>query len=64
MRNTELISHHQLEEFGTGRKETPRVRPPPRIALASIHLGLVIPVPPGRTLSHNDWPKTTQKLIP
>ena len=27
----ELISHHQQEEFGKGPKETPRVRPPPRI---------------------------------
>ena len=35
----ELISHHQPEEFRKGRKETPRVRPLPRIPLASIHLG-------------------------
>ena len=35
----ELISHHQPEEFGRGQKETPRVRPLPRIPLASIHLG-------------------------
>ena len=34
----ELICHHQLEEFGKGQKETPHVRPPPRI-LAGIHLG-------------------------
>ena len=38
-KNTELISHHQQEEFGKGQKETPRVRPLPRIPLASIHLG-------------------------
>jgi len=25
VRNTELISHHQLEEFGKGQKETPHV---------------------------------------
>ena len=32
-------SHHQLEEFGKGRKETPHVRPLPRVLLTSIHLG-------------------------
>ena len=35
----ELISHHQLEEFGKGQKETSQVRPPPRILLSGIHLG-------------------------
>ena len=64
VRNTELISHHQLKEFGKGQKETPRVHPPPRILFASIYLGWVMRVPPGRTLSQNDWPKTTRKLIP
>ena len=44
-----LISHHQPEEFGKGRKETPRVRPLPRIPLASIHLGLAMCAPPGNT---------------
>ena len=39
IRNTELISHHQPEEFGKGLKETLRVRPLPRIPLANIHLG-------------------------
>ena len=39
VRNTELISHHQLEEFRKGQKETPPVRPPPRILLAGIHVG-------------------------
>ena len=34
-----LISHHQPEDFGKGQKETPRVRPPPRILLAGVHLG-------------------------
>ena len=29
-----------------------------------IHLGWAIHMPPGRTLSQNDWPKTTQKQIP
>ena len=47
----ELISHHQLEEFGEGRKETPRVHPLPRIPLASIHLGSAMRVPPGKTLN-------------
>ena len=37
----------------------PGVRPPPRILLAGIHLGWA----QGRTLSQNDWPKTTWKLI-
>ena len=36
MRNTELISHHQLEEFGKGQKETSGVRSLPRIPLANI----------------------------
>ena len=41
MRNTELISHHQLEEFKKGQKVMPRVQnqPPPRILRAGIHLG-------------------------
>ena len=60
----ELISPHQLEELGKGRKETPRVHPLPRVPLASIHLGSAMCVPPGKTLNWNDWPKTTRKLIP
>ena len=35
MRNTELISHHQPEEFGKGKKETPHVQPPLRILLVA-----------------------------
>ena len=34
-----LLSNHQPEEFGKGRKETPRVCLLPRIPLTSIHLG-------------------------
>ena len=49
VRNMELISHHQLEEFGKSLKETPRVHPLPRIPLASIHLGWARRVPPGKT---------------
>ena len=49
VRNTELISLHQLEEFGKGQNETPHVRPPPRILLSSIHLGWTRRAPPGRT---------------
>ena len=45
----ELISHHQPEEFGKSLKETLRVRPFPRIPLASIHLGWVMWAPPGKT---------------
>ena len=63
-RNTELISLHQLEEFGKGQKETPCFRPHPRILLSDIHLGWTRRAPPGRTLSQNDWLKTIQKLIP
>ena len=48
-----LVSHHQPEEFRKGQKETPCIWPPPRILLASIHLGWAMHVPPGRTLS--DW---------
>ena len=49
----------QLEDFRKGQKEMPGVRPPPRILLAGIHLGWA----QGRTLSQNNWPKTTWKLI-
>ena len=58
------ISHRPPEAFGKGQKETPRVRPPPRILLSGVHLGWRRQAPPGRTLSQNDWPKTTRKLIP
>ena len=34
----ELISPHQPQEFGKGQKETPHVRPPPRI-LSGLHVG-------------------------
>ena len=51
VRNTELISHHQPEEWGKGQKETPHVWPPPRILLAGLHLGWTRPSPPERTLS-------------
>ena len=64
VRNMELISHHQLGEFRKGQKVTPLVQPPPRILLAGIHLGWTKRAPPGRTLSQNDWLKTTRKLIP
>ena len=64
VRNTELISHHQPKEFRKGQKETPHVRPPPRILLAGIHLDWTRCAPPGRTLSQNDWLKTTRKLTP
>ena len=49
IRNRELISHHQPEEFWKGQKETPRVHPLPRIPLASIHLGWAMHAPPGKT---------------
>ena len=45
----ELISHHQLEEFRKGQKETACVHPLPRIPLASIHLGWTMRAPPGKT---------------
>ena len=63
VRNTEVINHHQPEEFRKGQKVTPRVQPPPRI-LAGIHLGWTMSVPPERTPSQNDWSETTRKLIP
>ena len=50
VRNMELISHHQQEEFTKGQKETPYVWPPPRILLTSIRLGWAMCAPPGRTL--------------
>ena len=55
LRNTELTSLHQPEEFGKVQKETPSVRPPPRIHLFGIHLGWTRHAPPGRTVSQNDW---------
>ena len=64
VRNMELISHHQMDEFGKGQKEPPHIQPPPRILLSGIHLGWTRHTRPGRTLSQNDWLKTTQKLIP
>ena len=63
VRNMELINH-QPEELGKGQKETPHVRPPPRILLPGIHVDWTRHAPPGRTLSQNDWLKTTHKLIP
>ena len=60
----QLISHHQPEEFGKGQKETPHVRSSFRILLPDIHLGWATCTPPGRTLSQNNWPKTTWKVIP
>ena len=39
VRNMELTSHHQLQEFWKGQKELPPVPPPPRVLLAGIQLG-------------------------
>ena len=36
----------------------------PRMLLAGIHLGWAMRTQPGRTLSQNDWPETTQEIIP
>ena len=36
----------------------------PRILLIRIHLGWVLRVPTGRTLSQEDWPEATWKLTP
>ena len=51
VRNVELTSYHQGEEFGKGQKErrdsSPCVLPPPRILLAGIHLGWAMCVPEG-----------------
>ena len=64
VRNTELVSYHQPEEFGKGQKEMPCVLPPPRILLTDFLLGWVMCVPPGWTLDQSDWLETTQKLTP
>ena len=64
VRNTELTSHHQQEEFRKGQKETSCVLPPPRILLAGTHLVWAVDGPPGSTLSQNNWSATTRKLIP
>ena len=56
---TNKLPTPQLEDFRKGQKEMPGVRPPPRILLAGIHLGWA----QGRTLSQNNRPKTTWKLI-
>ena len=50
VRNTKLISLHELEDFRKGQNETPHVQPPPRILLSGIHLGWTRCAPPGRTL--------------
>ena len=60
----ELTSHHQSEEFGKGQQEMPCALPPLRTPLIDIDLGRAMCAPPGRTSCPNDWPKTTQKLIP
>ena len=39
LRNMQLITHHQVEEFRKGRKEAPQVLPLSRILLPGIHLG-------------------------
>ena len=39
----------QPEELGKGQKETPHVRPLPKIPLDSIHLGWAMRAPPGKT---------------
>ena len=61
VRNMELISHHQLEEFRKGQKETAPVLPPPRILTSIL---------PEQWVCHqeglvfeSDWLETTQKLI-
>ena len=51
----ELISHHQSEKLGKGLKETPRVRPLPRIPLASIHLGWAMHACATRKDSELEW---------
>ena len=65
VRNTELASHHQLEEFGKGQKDTPvhMSYQPPRILLPGTHLVWAMCTPLGGTLSQNDWPETTWTLI-
>ena len=54
VRNTKLISLHELEDFRKGQNETPHVQPPPRILLSGIHLGWTRRAPPGRTLE-SEW---------
>ena len=53
VRNRELISHHQPEEFGKDQKETQHVWPPPRILLSGVHLDWTRRAPPGKTES--EW---------
>ena len=64
-RNSEPRSHHQPpEELRKGQHVTPHIQPPPRVLLSGIHLSWAVCAPPGRTLSQNDYPRTTQKLTP
>ena len=60
MRNTELISRHQLEELGKGHVPG---HLPESFSLASILAERSVRHQEG-LLSQNDWPKTTRKLIP
>ena len=66
VRNVELISYHQLEEFGKSQKERgdsssctlPTSQNP------GWNPSWLMRITPGRTLRQNDWPETTQKLTP
>lgn len=49
---------------GKGQKKMSRILPCPGSLLAGLRLGGEMHEPPRRTLGHNDWPKTTQKLTP
>ena len=59
VRNMELTSYHQLEEFRKGTYVLPTSQNP-----SHWNPSWLSDTPLGRTLSQNDWPETIQKLTP
>ena len=57
--NTELTSHHQPEDSGKVQRRCHMSYQPLRTLLFGIYLDQAMCVPPGKTLSQNDWPETT-----
>ena len=64
VRNMELTSHHQLEEFGKGQKETPHVLPASQNPPHWDYSWLSNAQAKGRILNQDDWQETSWKLIP
>ena len=61
--SNKLLWTGRIQESPEGETPVHMSYQPPRILLTGIHLGWAMFAPPVRTLSQNDWPETTQKLI-